>query len=72
MSSLQSPKLQLKYCERCGALWLRPQGGQEVYCARCIRAIAELPPVRRRGAGAVAAPIAGSVAATTECHGGQL
>jgi hypothetical protein len=28
--------LELKYCERCGALWLRRAGGQESYCARCF------------------------------------
>ena len=48
-SSSTYPKLELKYCERCGGLWLRPLGGEEVYCARCQEAIAELPPVRSRG-----------------------
>lgn len=28
--------LELKYCERCGALWLRRAGEQESYCARCF------------------------------------
>jgi hypothetical protein len=28
--------LELKYCERCGALWLRRAGGQESYCTRCF------------------------------------
>jgi hypothetical protein len=36
--------LELKYCERCGGLWLRPAGGKQVYCAVCGREIAELPP----------------------------
>lgn len=27
--------LDLKYCERCGGLWLRPQGCEEVICATC-------------------------------------
>jgi Zn-finger nucleic acid-binding protein len=36
--------LELKYCERCGGLWLRPAGGEQIYCAVCGRAIAELPP----------------------------
>ena len=51
MSSSEYPKLELKYCERCGGLWLRPQGGEAVYCARCEEAIAELPAVRTRGGG---------------------
>jgi hypothetical protein len=50
MSSFHSPKLELKYCERCGGLWLRPQGGEEVYCARCVQVIHELPAVKPRGA----------------------
>ena len=28
-------QLELKYCERCGALWLRLRGTQEIYCAPC-------------------------------------
>ncbi|MFZ0321947.1 MAG: hypothetical protein WAL56_22670 [Candidatus Sulfotelmatobacter sp.] len=36
--------LELKYCERCGGLWLRPVGGPEIYCMNCARAMAELPP----------------------------
>jgi Zn-finger nucleic acid-binding protein len=27
--------IELKYCERCGGLWLRPQGADAVYCAGC-------------------------------------
>ena len=40
------PKLELKYCERCGGLWLRPQGADAVYCASCAEAINQLPPSR--------------------------
>ena len=36
--------LELKYCERCGGLWLRPVGGEQIYCSACGRAMAELPP----------------------------
>jgi len=36
--------LELKYCERCGGLWLRPAGGEQIYCRICSRAMAELPP----------------------------
>lgn len=28
-------QVELKYCERCGGLWLRPQGTPGVYCAGC-------------------------------------
>jgi hypothetical protein len=36
--------LELKYCERCGGLWLRPVGGGQIYCVDCGRSMAELPP----------------------------
>jgi hypothetical protein len=38
--------LELKYCERCGGLWLRPVGSGEVFCAKCAREVAE--PMRHR------------------------
>jgi len=34
--------LELKYCERCGGLWLRPQGNEGVLCEGCHRQLAEL------------------------------
>jgi hypothetical protein len=34
---------ELKYCERCGGLWLRPAGGEQIYCVDCGRDMAELP-----------------------------
>jgi len=37
-------QLELKYCERCGALWLRPVGGRQIYCVTCGREMAQLPP----------------------------
>jgi hypothetical protein len=32
---------ELKYCERCGGLWLRPRDAAAVYCAPCARQMAE-------------------------------
>jgi Zn-finger nucleic acid-binding protein len=45
MSWTDGPKtgLELKYCERCGGLWLRPQGDSEVYCGGCRLRMAEMP-----------------------------
>ncbi len=40
----EESSLELKYCERCGGLWLRPVGGGQIYCTICARAMAELPP----------------------------
>jgi hypothetical protein len=42
-------EMELKYCERCGGLWLRPVGEEEVYCATCVPKMAEFP-LSRRGA----------------------
>jgi hypothetical protein len=37
-------QFELKYCERCGGLGLRPVGGGQIYCAACWRQMAQLPP----------------------------
>ena len=34
-SETPSHEAELKYCEFCGALWLRPCGSADVYCASC-------------------------------------
>jgi hypothetical protein len=36
-------RVELKYCERCGGLWLRECGTGEVYCGTCRTQIADLP-----------------------------
>jgi len=41
-------KFELKYCERCGGLWLRPAGGGQVYCVGCAQQMAELPPASQK------------------------
>jgi len=42
---IEGPKTQveLKYCERCGGLWLRPQGDSEVHCGSCRLRMADMP-----------------------------
>ncbi len=40
-------QLELKYCERCGALWLRLRGTQEIYCAPCDLEMLDLPAPRQ-------------------------
>ena len=39
--------LELKYCERCGGLWLRLRDVPDVYCASCVVEMLELPAPRR-------------------------
>jgi hypothetical protein len=43
-SSTHEMQFELKYCERCGGLWLRPVGGGQIYCGVCAQAMGELPP----------------------------
>jgi len=49
--------MELKYCERCGGLWLRRQGEDVVYCRGCLEHLTaygrgERPtPERRRSRG---------------------
>jgi len=40
--------LELKYCERCGGLWLRVQGDPGPYCAPCDLELMDSPRPRRR------------------------
>jgi hypothetical protein len=57
-NSANESSLELKYCERCGGLWMRPVGGGQVYCVACAIAMGELPPVcyRRAGVGSARVP----------------
>jgi len=47
-------QVELKYCERCGGLWLRPYGAVVVYCASCCACLkarpkpGEVPPSKTR------------------------
>ena len=34
--------LELKYCERCGGLWLRQRGEPQVYCETCSQQWSEV------------------------------
>ena len=43
ISAANELQFELKYCERCGGLWLRPVGGGQIYCVPCGQAMAELP-----------------------------
>ncbi len=40
--------VELKYCERCGGLWLRSKDEEKVYCPGCVPKMAEFPPPRQR------------------------
>ncbi len=36
-------RVELKYCERCGGLWVRERGTGVVYCEKCQPEVADLP-----------------------------
>ena len=36
-------RVELKYCEHCGGLWVRECGAGVVYCANCQAKVADLP-----------------------------
>ena len=36
-------RMELKYCESCGGLWLRECGAGVVYCGNCQAKVADLP-----------------------------
>ena len=40
--------VELKYCERCGGLWLRDSGSAKVYCVRCVPILDEWPSSTQR------------------------
>jgi Transcription factor zinc-finger len=41
-------QLELKYCERCGGLWIRRLESEEVYCASCAIEMADCASAGRR------------------------
>jgi hypothetical protein len=45
-------QLELKYCERCGGLWVRQMGGDEIYCPPCAVEMVDFAPSCRRRASA--------------------
>ena len=40
--------MELKYCERCGGLWVRESGTREVYCRNCQRMVNDLPSPKKK------------------------
>jgi len=48
IEGLEIVRMELKYCERCGGLWMRTQGTEDVYCPICALEMLDLPARRRR------------------------
>jgi hypothetical protein len=45
---LEIIRLELKYCERCGGLWMRTRGTGDIYCPSCAVEMLDLPVRRKR------------------------
>lgn len=43
----QNMRVELKYCEHCGSLWVR-EAGTGVYCATCEPKVADLPVPKKK------------------------
>jgi len=41
-------RVELKFCEHCGSLWVRECGGGVVYCENCQPKVADLPVPKKR------------------------
>jgi len=50
-------RVELKYCERCGSLWVRERGAGLVYCESCQRKVAELPATNKKKPGRLILPV---------------
>lgn len=49
-------RMELKYCERCGGLWVRECGAGMVYCGSCQEKVADLP-IPKKKPGRVRLPV---------------
>ena len=48
IEGLEIVRLELKYCERCGGLWLRVWETEDIYCPACAEEMLDLP-IGRKG-----------------------
>jgi hypothetical protein len=48
IEGLEIVRLELKYCERCGGLWMRTWGSEDVYCPSCAPQMLDLPIGRKQ------------------------
>jgi ribosomal protein L37AE/L43A len=49
-------RVELKYCEHCGGLWVRESGAGVAYCSNCQPKIADLP-IPKKKPGRVSLPV---------------
>lgn len=44
----EASRVELKYCEHCGGLWVRECGEGAVYCQNCLPKVNDLPVPKKR------------------------
>lgn len=44
MKNVKLERLELKYCEHCGGIWLRKNGERHLYCQRCRPIVVNIGP----------------------------
>ena len=49
-------RVELKYCEHCGGLWVRECGAGVVYCENCQAKVADLP-IPKKKPGRITLPV---------------
>lgn len=54
---IRSTRMELKYCEHCGGLWVR-EGGAGVYCEKCQPKVTDLPAPKTKPGSKVILPVA--------------
>jgi ribosomal protein L37AE/L43A len=52
----QPVRVELKYCEHCGSLWVRERGAGVVYCDNCRPKVADLP-IPKKQSGRIVLPV---------------
>ena len=55
--SSHAVRMELKYCEHCGSLWMRVSGTVTVYCENCQPKVAELPSPDKKNPGRLQLPV---------------
>lgn len=64
-------RMELKYCEHCGGLWVR-EGGAGVYCEKCQDKVAHLP-IPKKKTGRIVLPVGRKTVVDEEAGGvGEL
>lgn len=75
LQDVDAIQMELKYCERCGALWLRPAGSDLIFCSPCsviLAGLARDPRFREhRGASSPGAEIQQKIDSAFWCEGGN-